>query len=197
MVINYLYNFPVHINKDISIFLFLYAGDVRFSLRGTIYQNNSIVTLEDIGNSSNAALCMTNLTTCCRHPYTGINGSAIGNWFFPNGTRVLSHGSQWDFYRIRGQMVVGLNRRRGGVDGIYRCEIPYSASINQTIYIGVYSTSTGEIYSSMSFKFKFDIWVLVGTCCVLAPYIQFCTCNCEFLVLVDMCWLLTLYRLQQ
>ena len=152
-----LHQLPVHINKDISIFLFLYAGDVRFSLRGKIYQNNSIVTLEDIGNNSDAALCMTNFTTCCRNPYTGINGSAIGNWYFPNGTRVPSHGWQWDFYRVRKQMVVDLNRKRGGVDGIYRCEIPDSASINQTIYIGVYGTSTGEIYSSMSFKFKFEI----------------------------------------
>ena len=157
MAIDYLYNFPVHINMDISIFSFLYAGDVRFSLRGTTYQNNSIVTLENIGDDSNAALCMTNFTTCCRRPYTGINGSNMGNWFFPNGTRVPSLGSQWDFYRIRKQMVVDLNRKRGGVDGIYRCEIPDSASINQAIYIGVYGTSTGEIYSSMGFKFKFEI----------------------------------------
>ena len=112
------------------------------------------MTLEDIGNNSDAILCITNFTTCCRRPYTGINGSAIGNWFFPNGTKVPSIGSPWDFYRNRKQMVLDLNRRRGGVDGIYRCEIPGSASI---IYIGVYSTSTGEIYSSISFKFKFEI----------------------------------------
>ena len=115
------------------------------------------MTLEDIDSNSDAVLCITNLTACCKAPYTGINGSAIGNWFFPNGTRVPSQGIEWDFYRVRKQMVVDLNRRRGGVDGIYRCEIPYSASINQTIYIGVYGISTGEIYSSMSFKFKFEI----------------------------------------
>ena len=42
--------------------------------------------------------------------------------------------------------MVGLNRRRGGEDGIYRCEIPDSANVNQTIYIGVYTanSSTGE-----------------------------------------------------
>ena len=71
-------------------------------------------------------------------------GPALGNWFFPNGTRVPSLGVGWDFYRTRGQMVVRMKRRRGGVEGIYRCEIPDAMNVNQTIYIGVYSASTGE-----------------------------------------------------
>ena len=43
-------------------------------------------------------------------------------------------------------MMVQLNRRRGGEDGIYRCEIPDSMNVTQTIYIGVYTadTSTGK-----------------------------------------------------
>ena len=110
------------------------AGDVWLSLRGTTYQNNSNVTLEDIGENDTALLCRTNFTACCVSPDNG-------SWFFPNGTRVFSYG---DFYRTRGEMVVHLNRRRGGVEGIYRCEIPDSVNIIQTIYIGVYTTSTGE-----------------------------------------------------
>ena len=108
--------------------------------------NNSIVILEDIGEGYDTLLCITNLTACCRLPYTGVNGSVIGNWFFPNGTRVPSGGSQSDFYRTRGQMVVRMHRRRGGVEGIYRCEIPDAMNVNQTIYIGVYSANTGEWY---------------------------------------------------
>ena len=69
---------------------------------------------------------------------------ALGNWFFPNGTRVPSPGNQWDFYKTRGQMVVRLHRRRGGEEGIYHCVIPVTMNVNQTIYIGVYSASTGE-----------------------------------------------------
>ena len=101
------------------------------------------MTLEDIGTGHDALLCVTNLTACCGPPYTG-TGSAIGNWFFPNGTKVPSAGAQWDFYRTRGQMVVALQRRRGGVDGIYSCEIPDSRSVTQSIYIGVYTAGTGE-----------------------------------------------------
>ena len=129
---------------DVNILTFSGASDVWFSLNGTTYQNNSCVTLEDIGEWDNGLLCVTNLTACCRPPYIGENGTAMGNWFFPNGTRVPSTGAQWDFHRTRGQMVVLLQRRRGGEDGIYHCEIPDSANVTQSIYIGVYSAGGGE-----------------------------------------------------
>ena len=106
------------------------------------------MTLEDIGEGDDALFCLTNQTACCQHPYNTEGTSR--NWYFPNGTRVPSikvnntSGEQWDFYRTRGQMVVSMNRRRGGVEGIYCCEIPDTMSVTQTIYIGVYSASTGE-----------------------------------------------------
>ena len=115
-------------------------------LNSTTYQNNSIVTLEDIGEDDDALLCITNYTACCRGDNT--SESALGNWYFPNGTSVPSEkvtsGEKQDIYRTRGQMVVHMNRRRGGVEGIYRCEIPDAVNVIQTIYIGVYSASTGE-----------------------------------------------------
>ena len=126
---------------DNGISSFPCAG-VRFSLRGTPYQNNSLVTLEDIGEGYDALFCLTDSTACCRPPYTR---SAIGNWFFPNGTRVVSSGSNWDFHRRRGQNVVVMHRRRGGEDGVYRCEIPDAMYVIQTIYIGVYNASTGKL----------------------------------------------------
>ena len=102
------------------------------------------MTLEDIGvEDDTALLCVTNLTACCQPLYTG-TGSALGNWYFPNKTRVPSTGAQWDFHRTRDEMVVVLHRTRGGVDGIYRCEITDSMNVTQTIYIGVYSAGTGE-----------------------------------------------------
>ena len=114
---------------------------VWFSLNGTTYQNNSCVALEDIGKGDDALLCITNLT---------VSGTSLGNWFFPNGTRVPSmnvtntSGEQWDFYSTRGETVVSLNRRQSGENGIYHCEIPDSMNVTQTIYIGVYTACTGE-----------------------------------------------------
>ena len=40
--------------------------------------------------------------------------------------------------------MVCLNHKKGGVDGIYRCEISDSTNAVQTIYIGVYTATTGE-----------------------------------------------------
>ena len=100
------------------------------------------MTLEDIGEDDTALLCMTNFTACCGPSHTGENGSVLGNWYFPNGTKVPSSGNQWDFHRTRGQSVVRLNRRRGGVEGIYCCEIPDSMNVMQCIYIGLYTTNT-------------------------------------------------------
>ena len=88
---------------------------------------------------------MTDLAYCCRQPYTnGTGKNAIGNWFFPNGTRVPSIGFKWDFHRTRGQNVVLMHRRRGGVHGIYSCVVPDATNVTQTLYIGVYTASTGE-----------------------------------------------------
>ena len=104
------------------------------------------MTLEEIGEDNGALFCISNLTTCCR----GENGSVLGQWFFPNETKVpnefISETSQpkWDFFRDRGQMTILMHRRGGGVDGIYHCEIPDAMNVTQTIYIGVYNTSTGE-----------------------------------------------------
>ena len=105
--------------------------------------------LEDIGEGDNALLCITSLTACCQPPYTGEIGAVMGNWYFPNGTGVPSavinatSEVQWDFYRTRGRSVVLLHRRRGGENGIYRCEIPDALGVMQTIYIEV---TIGEWY---------------------------------------------------
>ena len=106
------------------------------------------MTLENIGEGDDALLCITDLTACCRPPYTDL-GSAytsalLGNWFFPNGTRVTSSGAMWDFHRTRGGSVILLHRRRAGVTGIYSCVVPDAMNVTQTIYIGVYSRADGE-----------------------------------------------------
>ena len=118
------------------------VSDIWFSLNGTIYKNNSFVILENIGEGDAALLCLINETDCCRPPHN--RGGVRGNWSFPNGTRVPSSGKQWDIHRTRGHMVVTLNMRRGGGEGVYRCEIRNAMNVTQTIYIGVYTASTRE-----------------------------------------------------
>ena len=114
---------------------------IRFSLNGITYQNNSLVTLEDIGEVD-ALLCVTDQPACCRPPYTDLVNRK--NWFFPNGTRVPNSGEKWDIHRTRGQSVIRLHRRRGGEEGIYHCTIPDAMNVIQTIYIGVYSRTNAQ-----------------------------------------------------
>ena len=114
------------------------AGDVWFSLKNSTYQNNSIVTLEDIGEGGDALLCIT--ANSCPNAE---NGSVLGSWFFPNGIRLRGQDRNVDIYSNKTQMVVHLHHRRGGVDGIYRCEICDSTGVFQTIYIGVYTAGSG------------------------------------------------------
>ena len=162
----------IHKQSATSVF-FPVIDSVWLSLNGITYQNNSLVTLEDIGESDNALFCITNQIACCRPPNTGENVFSVKNWFFPNDTKVPSRNVngtpdlQWNFYRERGQMVVSLYRRRCGVDGIYYCQIPDSLNVTQTIYIGVYTASTGEcIYIAFLFKYS----VVIDTCCVLVSH---------------------------
>ena len=105
------------------------------------------MTLEDIGEGGeddDALLCMTNLTTCCQHHCIGGMSVDSGNWFFPNRTRVPCKSEQWDLFSTGQNMVVQMNRRRGGEEGIYSCEIPDAMGVNKTMHIGVYSASSGE-----------------------------------------------------
>ena len=115
------------------------------------------MTLEDIGDSGDggdALLCITDQTACCRSSDTPSGMGALGEWFFPNESALPNMlpflnnlPNPWEFYRNRDQSVVRMNRRRGGVTGIYHCEIPVSVTpsvVYQNIYIGVYKATTGE-----------------------------------------------------
>ena len=155
-------------------YYFLGVGDVWFSLRNTTYQNN-------IGEGNHALLCITNLTACCRST-DDIPSGAKRNWYFPNRSRVPGSTVDWNFFRDRGQRVVQLNRRRGGEEGIYRCEIPDSMNVTQTMYIGVYTGETGE-WHCLCVPILFDYChtaVLIlqkSTTLSMSVYVEMLCCN--------------------
>ena len=105
-------------------------------------------------------------------------GPALGNWFFPNRNRVPSQGQQWDVFRTREHMVVRMNRRRSGVEGIYHCEIPDAMSVIKTMYIGVYSASNGEwsilLPNALNTR-HIIMWVLVK-CQSEVVLVRMCVC---------------------
>ena len=70
-----------------------------------------------------------------------------------------------DFYETRDQREVRLNRRRGKVEGNYRCEIPDSMNVTQTIYIGLYTASSGESALLFVHSILFTVVLLQCLCC--------------------------------
>ena len=114
--------------------------EVGFLLGGSLYGNNSIVTISDIEDGSESLHCLTNRGDCCRGSDTG--GDGVGEWYFPgNGSTVGTSNGGGSIYRNRGPSVVRLNRRNDAMmpTGVFRCEIPDASGTDQNIYVGVYT----------------------------------------------------------
>lgn len=83
--------------------------------------------------------CRTRNKNCCE------SDAFTGSWFFPNGTKVPNNSVDWDYYSSNGSQVVDLNRKKGGVSGIYHCRIPGINGEEQDIYVGIYNNANGEL----------------------------------------------------
>ena len=95
------------------------------SLHGTTYTtNNSVILLDDIGDTSNALHCISDLSGCCVSPKKG-------QWLYPNETQVPNDATRHGFYRNRGMMGQVFLRRRDDITsptGTYCCQVPTAAS---------------------------------------------------------------------
>ena len=114
---------------------------------GEILANHSFVNLSLVGNKeSDSVQCHTDLNTCC----SSTQGIHRGNWYFPNGTRLLFIGED-DIYEHRDAQKVCLRRKADsdGPTGVYRCQIQTIAVRNsmnflgQSIYVGFYLSYGG------------------------------------------------------
>ena len=94
---------------------------VRLLWRGVEYPNNSIVRIKEIGEGVDAVACQTDMRPCCGTPYR------IGEWYYPNGSRVPIEGAREPFYRNRNdEGLVMLHRRYYSLypTGLYCCVLP-------------------------------------------------------------------------
>ena len=124
------------------------------SFNGTTLANHSYVDLSLVGNdvtgSSDSVQCHTDLTTCC----SKAQGSHRGDWYFPNGPRLLFSEDGYSIYENRTAQIIDLRRRNNPTSpvGIYRCDIPTNAVHDGTdfsvrdapVYVGLYTASGGE-----------------------------------------------------
>ena len=121
------------------------ATGIGLILNGVQYTSNSVVTITDIGTDSAALHCTTTFIPCC------FSGPPPGtHWYFPNGSQVERF-STLPYYRSRidAQLsppgAVLLHRNPGATTtGVFHCEILDTTGIFQSIYVGIYTTTTGE-----------------------------------------------------
>ena len=112
--------------------------------------NNSFVDLNLVGNDdSNAIVCHTDLTTCCRES----EGQSHGEW-----QRVGKTQLPYPLYQSNGTRAVELRAYENqftGSDyyyrGIYRCAIETTAVNGHmgraSVYIGLYNATSGEMHA--------------------------------------------------
>ena len=110
----------------------------HFRFEGNDLSNNSYIIRAGIREGHNDSLhCVTDNSDCCS------NGE--GNWYDETEGEVhQGPGGERDrLYVTRGDGVVYLNRRTGGSSGMWRCDIPDSNGVLQSIYIYLGNPTTG------------------------------------------------------
>ena len=126
------------------------ATGIWLILNGVQYTNNSVVNITDIGTGSAALICTTTNQACC----LSTDGS---QWYFPDGSTVQRTGTT--YYRSRtisigGGGTIRLNRNpHGTTTGIFHCDIPDGSGDLQSLYVGIYTATTGEsciLYAGVS-----------------------------------------------
>ena len=113
----------------------------HFGFRKTFLKNNSFVFRGSIGEGQgNSLRCVTDNSECCS------NGQ--GNWYDERGDEVhqRSDGNS-GLYVTRGQGVVYLKRKGEGSVGLWRCDVPDSNGVQQSIYIYIGTQRTGIHYT--------------------------------------------------
>ena len=111
----------------------------QFEFRGNILTNNSYIFCGNISEGQNDSLhCVTDNSDCCN------NGQ--GNWYDVTGEVQQGPDGDSSLYVTRGDGVVYLNSRRGGQSGMWRCDIPDSNGIQQSIYIYLGTKKTGTCF---------------------------------------------------
>ena len=109
------------------------AAGVHFTLGGEIYANNSVISVNSVGEGEEGALiCRTDKVDCC-----GTIPNRFGQFYYPNGVQVPVKNAAHVFYRNRGDQLIRLNRREGTASptGRFCCEIPDASGEVQNLYV--------------------------------------------------------------
>ena len=111
----------------------------RFESDGKNLTNNSYIYYANISDGDSALKCVTDSDNCC-------NDSYVGNWTDERGRPVQRGADEATcLYVTRGHGVVSLNRKSDCIpesSGLWRCDIPDSSEVMQSIYIYISNDDT-------------------------------------------------------
>ena len=118
---------------------------IVLSIGGTVYTNNTALSVSLIGEGSSALTCHTELSTCCREQ-DNPNGGALGGWRGPDGVGVPSEANfgatAEGFYVTRNVSTISLNQRGSiTLSGGVCCTIPRAGGANQIFCVNVQGTA--------------------------------------------------------
>ena len=105
-----------------------------FTLNGTVYLPGDTILITDIGSNTtndrsdpqSSLVCVTtNVNTECCRGADNPNGGGRGEWYLPNGTRLI-YTTANNFYRARYTQQVRLYRNIAAMSptGVFTCEVP-------------------------------------------------------------------------
>ena len=149
------------------------------SFMGQTLANHSYMDISQVGNngsgsSSDFIQCHTDLVTCC----SGAQGGNRGDWYFPNGIRLLFY-SKDGFFEARKAQRLELRHRNNANEptGIYRCDIETNAvrdnGMRETVYMGLYTSDGGKYFELLIVgvyfvaAYKLSTWMAVPTSVIL------------------------------
>ncbi len=100
--------------------------------KGVEIPEHSLVVRETVGEpNADTLMCESDYSVCCTDPENA--------WFrdFETGA-IVSTSTSSGVYQTRDTGVVRMHYNGGNPDGIFFCQIRVSASLIQTLYVGVY-----------------------------------------------------------
>ena len=115
------------------------------SFGGSTLANHSYVNLTAVWS----VRCHTDMNKCC----SSSEGPYRGDWYFPNGSRLLFSTSRHPIYEGRRAKIVVLHYTGSdGESGIYRCTIETNAVksddidtlVGENVYVGLYEAFEGN-----------------------------------------------------
>ena len=99
--------------------------------------NNTLIT---VNNTERALFCSTDREDCCTDEF-----NMAGNWFLPNGSKILSTDTHQLLHITLGNRTVGLDIMNSLElpTGIYYCEMMDKNNVTHYLYAGIYLENEG------------------------------------------------------